>query len=137
LISDDPSTPLVIKALQGDKESVGYEAYRITIDGWPCRGKQRSPLRDALCLAGVFERSGRTQAMVYEALRRHPEDEKHRIEEVLRRIQTMFDQFGEELDLVRGQKRLVGLCSAIRIEPVRIKSDPPEKATGLGPRPSG
>jgi hypothetical protein len=75
--------------------------------------------------------------MVYEALRRHPEAEKHRIEEVLRRIQTMFDQFGEELDLVRGQKRLDGLCSALRIEPVRIKSDPPEKATGLGPRPSG
>jgi hypothetical protein len=128
----------VIKALQGEKESVGYEAYRITINGWPPREEQRSPLRDALCLAGVFERSDRTRAMIYAALRLHPKAEEHRIKEVLRRIQTMFDQFGKQLDLKRGQDRLDGLCLALGIEPASIKSvAPPGEVTGLGSRPSG
>jgi len=62
----------MVRALQGEKESVGYEAYRIATEGWPSSASERAEIRDALCLAAIFEGSGRTQAMVYRALKRHP-----------------------------------------------------------------
>jgi ABC-type phosphate/phosphonate transport system ATPase subunit len=121
----------VIKALQGERRSIGYEAYRITVSGWPSQEERRSQLRDALCLAGVFESSDRTRAMIYSALRLHPEGEKQHIMDVLRRIQMMFTEFGDQLELKRGQDRLVGLCRALGIDPASIGSAaPPEKKSG-------
>ncbi|GAA1032098.1 hypothetical protein GCM10009557_29510 [Virgisporangium ochraceum] len=102
----------VMTALQGEKEAVGYEAYRIGAKGWPQRLDEREQLRDALCLAFIFEGSDRTRAMIYRALKEYPRPGHPELEETLTKLLAVFeeaDDLGVDWDLHRGWKRLAML----------------------------
>lgn len=99
----------VMTALQGDKEAVGYEAYRLGEEGWPKPGKRRSDLRDALYLAFVFESSDRTRALIHRALKSYPPDDRAELVETLKKLTATFKEaqaLGSDWRLYRGWKRL-------------------------------
>src|SRR3954454_11205086 len=59
--------------LQGDKNQVGAVAMRVWSDRFPHSSgrwstQRRCELFEALCLAAVFQRSGRTRSLIYGAL---------------------------------------------------------------------
>jgi hypothetical protein len=111
----------VITALQGDKEAVGYEAYRIGEEGWPEPSDEREQVRDALCLALVFESSDRTRAMIHSALRSYPRDRHEELGQTLLKILAVFDDaqaLGPDWDLRRGWRRLVMLGTMLDIPEV-------------------
>lgn len=102
----------VITALQGEKEAVGYEAYRLSESGWPGGLEERKQLLDALCLAFIFERSDRTRALIYRALQNSPAGERTQIENALNKFVAVFaDAEGNEVDwdLHRAWNRLAML----------------------------
>ena len=55
-------------ALQGTKEAVAATASRISAGKLPYFATHRHELFESLCLAAVFERSGRSRALIYAAL---------------------------------------------------------------------
>ncbi|MEV2227896.1 hypothetical protein AB0H69_04805 [Streptomyces phaeochromogenes] len=103
----------VIKALQGEKEAVAYQAYLVTVNGWPSRRSDRTDLRNALCLAGVFGSSDRTRALVHQALRKHPQDEIAEVRNVLDHLEEIFDMYDDQDALERGKRRLAGIRRAV------------------------
>jgi hypothetical protein len=108
----------VITALQGDKAAVGYEAYRIGRDGWPPSSSEREQRREALCLAFIFERSDRTSAMVYSAMRRYPDAHRAELEKTLHHLYVSFEEAQEldvDFDLRRGWERLAMLARMLKV----------------------
>jgi hypothetical protein len=110
-----------VKALQGEKESIGYEAHRIATGSWPTSVDERAEIRDALCLAAIFEGSDRSQAIVYRALKQHPSEEREQLKEAIVRIVDMFDDAERaeaDMDLDRGWRRLKALSKVLRFDDV-------------------
>ena len=108
----------VMTALQGEKEAVGYEAYRIGEKGWPQRLEEREQLRDGLCLAFIFERSDRTRAMIYRALKRYPKAQHPELEATLTKLLAVFEdaqKLGFDWDLHRGWDRLAMLGKMLNV----------------------
>lgn len=61
----------VIKALQGEKETIAYVAYKVCDGAWRkqlSRGDFRKDLIAALCLAFLLEGADRAKALVFSAL---------------------------------------------------------------------
>ncbi len=81
----------VIAALQGEKEAVGYEAYRLVVSGWPEDPAERRQVCDALCLAFVFERSDRSRALIAGAVDKAAQDERSTVSQSLTQISHLFE----------------------------------------------
>lgn len=106
-----------IKALQGDKESVGYEAYRLSQGQLPRSKKRRNELINSLCLAAVFEASGRSRTMVYRALSRILDEYPEEVIATILEIEKNFNDYEHLTDLSRGRERLTSLRNALRLDP--------------------
>jgi hypothetical protein len=105
----------LIKALQGDRESIAYIAYRFSRDGrWPRSKSQREHIIEALCLSAIFEPSDRARVFIFSALCDYPD--KGQVVEVLQSVVGNFQRFREQLDLRRGIEHLNLLCRALGIE---------------------
>ena len=89
----------------GNKESVGYIAYRIGEgDGkFPRRAKRRKEILMALCLAAIFEGSGRSRTLLYRALckgRRRYGDE---VTGIIDDIESNFEAYAGSPSWKRGK----------------------------------
>jgi hypothetical protein len=105
----------VISAQQGTKEAVGYEAHRIATDGWPKDRKERARIREALCLAFVFEPSDRSRALIYEAVKKADADDKS---DLVRQLTSLISTFRNlerdtEWDLHRAWPKIAILGTAL------------------------
>lgn len=103
----------LVRALQGDMASVGYEAYRVGTDGWPKSPAESRALCDALCLSAVFEKSDRSRALIYRALRKIPAAHMDDLGSTIGELKRIFDPVesaNNGLDVERGQRRLRALA---------------------------
>src|SRR5215212_8069639 len=105
----------LIQALQGEKESIGFTALRLSREGLPQDELFRSRVIEALVQAAVFSGSDRARAMVYSVLRDNYHDYKPEIDRAIASVEGKFKQFEKyqldpkELDLERGNRRLRAL----------------------------
>jgi hypothetical protein len=88
----------MVRALQGEKESVAYVAVQVREEGLPDDKERRAQLLTALYLAILFQKSDRTRALVFSALR-HSYYKKHREEvmEMLKRLTVDFTRYQKHL----------------------------------------
>lgn len=108
----------VIRALQGNKETVGYIAFRLSEGN---RRLLRNPRRRreilmALCLAAVFEKSGRSRTLIYRALEKAKKTYEDEVIGLVDEIETHFDDYEKISKLEKGRKRLGQLRQALSIE---------------------
>lgn len=108
----------ILKALQGEKESVGFTAMHFARVGLPADQHERDQVITSLVQAAVFSGSDRARAMIYHVLRTKADNQ-----EVAAAVQNMDRLFGtaeawgldpEELDLERGLRRIEALKKALR-----------------------
>ena len=109
--------------LQGDKEAVAAVATRIRNGRMPWRKRNRSELLEAMCLAAVFERSGRSRSLVYAALTKAMARRISRRHHLQRgRISAVITRNSPYTDLARAQRRLFALRAALSMnDDLRIR----------------
>ena len=105
-----------IRALQGNKESVGYIAFKLSEGKFPRRAGRRKEILMSLCLAAIFEGSGRSRTMIYKALRGAMETYRAEVIEMIHEIEKNFLESVDDSKLVKGNKRLKQLRRALRLE---------------------
>jgi hypothetical protein len=103
----------MLRALQGEKEAVGYMAFSLSEGRLPRSPRRRREILKSLCLAAVFEGSDRSRVLVYEALRRHARHDDDEVKEIVDSIESRFADMSELADLNRGQRRLAALKAAL------------------------
>ena len=110
--------------LQGDKEAVAAVATRIRNGRMPWRKRNRSELLEAMCLAAVFERSGRSRSLVYAALTKAMAREEYR-EDIISNVEdisAVITRNSPYTDLARAQRRLFALRAALSMnDDLRIR----------------
>lgn len=119
-------------ALQGTKEAVAAGASAITRKRIPSYdGRYRRAIFEGLCLAAVFERSGRTRSLIYAALNtamKTPSYQKE-ITRIIRDKTLVIDRGGPYTDLTVAHRRLVALEAALNLGgDVRLRIGPREMA---------
>jgi hypothetical protein len=119
----------VLKALQGEKEAIGYIAFQIAEGGveLPKDAKRRKEVITGLCLAPVFEGSDRSRVLVFAALRRICEHEAYQ-QEVEKAVRTIEERFNskafEHLDLKHGRARLADLMRSLGLKSSKELTSP-------------
>jgi hypothetical protein len=103
----------VLRALQGEKEGVGYMAFSLSEGRLPWNTRRRRDILKSLCLAAVFEGSDRSRALVYGALRRHAAEHRKEVDEIVSSVENRFSDMRNLADLERGQRRLEALQAAL------------------------
>jgi hypothetical protein len=130
--------------LQGDKNAVAAVAMRVwsgRFPRWPVphSTRHRRELFEALCLAAVFQRSGRSRSLIYGALAdagrtdRYRQADRYReeIRETVDRITKIVSRSSAYTDLTGARRRLTALRAALRLDPdVRVRLDRFELDTG-------
>lgn len=104
-----------IRALQGQKETVAYIAYRLS-EGrgrFPWSAKRRKDVLMSLCLAALFEKSGRSRTLLYRALGRAATQHRDEVMGIIEDIEQHFEDYGEISRLEKGRKRLEQLKLAL------------------------
>lgn len=119
--------------LQGDKNAVAAVAMRVRSGRFPrWRTQHRRELFEALCLAAVFQRSGRSRSLVYGALAnavrkgeyRQADKYRREIRETVDRITVIVSQSSAYTDLARARRMLIDLRAALRLDSdVRLRLD--------------
>ncbi|HEX7214061.1 MAG TPA: phosphoribosyltransferase [Methylomirabilota bacterium] len=119
--------------LQGDKNAAAAVAVRVRAGRFPqWRSKRRRELFDALCVAAVFQRSGRSRALIYGALENagrrgqfeNADTYRSEIRETVDRITMIVGQGSAYTDLTRGRRLLLDLRAALHLDPdVRLRVD--------------
>lgn len=104
----------MLRALQGQKEAVGYMAFTLSEGRLPWRAQRRRELLKSLCLAAVFTGSGRSRVLVYEALRRHSRHHREEVQAIVTSIEAHFAEMRGLTDLARGERRLDALRAALK-----------------------
>src|ERR1700722_1955958 len=110
--------------LQGDSETVAAVATRVRHGELPWRTRDRRELLEAMCLAAVFERSGRSRSLLYAALVRAMAREESRAEIIsnVEDISTVITRNSPYTDLARARRRLFALRAALSInDDLRIR----------------
>jgi phosphoribosylpyrophosphate synthetase len=110
--------------LQGDSETVAAVATRVRHGGLPWRTRDRRELLRAMCLATVFERSGRSRSLLYAALVRAMAREEYRVEIIssVEDISAVITRNSPYTDLARARRRLFALRAALSInDDLRIR----------------
>jgi hypothetical protein len=103
----------VLRALQGEKEAVGYMAFSLGEGRLPWTRQRRRDILKSLCLAAVFEGSDRSRALVYEALRRHAGRHRSEVDDIVSSVESRFNEVQDLVDLERGKRRLQALRAAL------------------------
>jgi hypothetical protein len=85
----------LVKALQGEKESLAYVAFQLARGAITVDPVFRDELLASLCLAAMFESSDRCRALVYEAIRECSRTYASTITQHLDRIESLRDTFPE------------------------------------------
>ena len=119
-----------IQALQGSKESVAYMARRLRKGQLPSSTHRLGELIDALCLAAIFERSGRSRILVYRALSRVHAEYPDELRRTIQEIEKDFDKYKDYTDLSRGRKRLTKLKKALCLSSDEHQCDNANKEPG-------
>jgi hypothetical protein len=119
--------------LQGDKNAVAAVAMRVRGGRFPrWRTQHRRELFEALCLAAVFQRSGRSRSLVYGALVNAGRGEeyqqvsryRHEIRETVDRITVIVSQSSAYTDMARARRMLIDLRAALQLDPdIRLRID--------------
>lgn len=115
--------------LQGGKEAVAAAAKRIRDGELPHRiprisRKRRRSLLEALCLAAVFEGSGRSRALIYAALGRTVELDRYtsEINEIVGDLSAVIVRNSPYTDLSRATRRIYALRAALNLDgDVRVR----------------
>ena len=98
--------------LLGEKETVAFAALKLLRDGLPRDLEERKLVLSALLQACVFEGSDRARALLYRVIECERKKYGNEIQDAFKSISDTFDsmdRYGfqqEELDLVRGRRRL-------------------------------
>ena len=105
----------MLKALQGERESIAFAAYSIGRGRAPRSKKRRQDLIRSLCLAALFESSDRSRALIYEALVKLAEKHDDEIRPIVDDLERLLNRIGTEaeLDVRRGEDRLAQLRKAL------------------------
>jgi Phosphoribosyl transferase domain len=119
--------------LQGDKNAVAAVAMRVRGGRFPrWSTKHRRELFEALCLAAVFQRSGRSRSLVYGALAsvgqpgeyRLAEKYRQEIQQTVDRITLIVSRSSAYTDLGRARRMLVDLRAALYLDnDIRLRLD--------------
>ena len=113
--------------IQGEKETAAAAAVRI-------RSMKRSPRSQelqALCLASVFERSGRTRSLIHAALKAQQVNHPDVIRDIVDQITVVIGRNASYTDLTRARRRLISLRSALSLDgDTRTRIDAIEIYTG-------
>ncbi|MFI5959005.1 phosphoribosyltransferase [Cryptosporangium sp. NPDC051539] len=117
--------------IKGEKEEAAVAAIRIRND------KKAPSIQElqALCLASVFERSGRTRSLIYGTLleeqKRFPEE----IRDILDQIAEVVARNAAYTDLTRARRRLISLRAALSLDgDTRTRVDIVERYTASARR---
>jgi hypothetical protein len=113
--------------IQGEKETAAAAAVRIL-------SKKRGPRRpelQALCLASVFERSGRTRSLIHGALKAQQVNHPDEIRGIVDQITMVIGRNASYTNLTRARRRLISLRSALSLDgDTRTRIDAIEVCTG-------
>ena len=104
-----------LQALQGEKEAVAYVAFQVSKGQIPRRKKKREEILQSLCLAAVYEKSGRSRVMIYSALQQAAGAYSQEVSDAVKSIEKRFDDFRGITDLSTAEKRLAELKSALGV----------------------
>ncbi len=124
-----------VSAFQGEKEVVAAAASEVDGKKLPHKipyysARKRQRLIYSLCLAAVFERSGRSRALLYSALNNTMNSSARYFEEVaeaLDRIGSVIHRNSPYTDLWKARHRLFALRAALNLDGVRrIRLLPPD-----------
>ena len=109
----------IIRSLQGSKESVGYIAFKLSEGKFPKRASRRKEILTSLCLAAIFEGSGRSRTLLYMALRRAMETYRVEVIAIIGPLEKHFLQsWVGAPELEKGKKRLKQLRQALDLDEV-------------------
>ena len=118
--------------LQGDKDAVAVVAMGVQSGRFPRRlpvysTRRRCELFEALCIAAVFERSGRSRSLIYGALAsaaRRKGKYSQEIVSIVDRTTVIVSRSSAYTDMTRARRRLVDLRAALSFDKdVRIRLD--------------
>lgn len=104
-----------LEALQGDKEAVAYIAFEVSKAKIPSSKRRREEVLEALCLAVIYQKSGRSRVMIYSALKEVLKMHKREVHDAIESIEKRFDEFRGITDLSTADNRLSELKSALRM----------------------
>jgi hypothetical protein len=118
----------IIKALQGEKESVAYIALQISKREGFWQGKE-DDIIDSLVLAWVYERSDRSRAILLAALKKLKENKQTNVEDSVKRITELLFNYEElvlapknlQEDIKRHKERLDDLNNALKLNQAPIR----------------
>jgi hypothetical protein len=119
IVKTQAAREALIQALQGEKESIGFTALRLSREGVPQEDLFRNEVITALVQAAVFSGSDRARAMVYSVLRDNYHAYQSEIDRAIASVEDKFKQFekydldAKELDLERGNRRLRALKTVV------------------------
>lgn len=102
-----------IQALQGEKQAVAYVAFQVSKGQIPRAKWRREEVLQSLCLAAVYEKSGRSRVMIYSALQQAKGKYSQEVHDAVRSIDKRFEEFRGITDLSKADKRLAELKSAL------------------------
>jgi hypothetical protein len=112
--------------IQGEKETAAAAAIRI---GSQTRAPHLEELQ-ALCLAAVFERSGRTRSLIHGALKGQPKEHHNQIRQIVDQITVVIARNASYTDLKRARRRLISLRSVLSLDgDTRTRIDAIERYT--------
>lgn len=123
IVKEQAAREALIQALQGEKESVGFTALRLSREGLPQDDVFRNQIIEALVQAAVFSGSDRARAIVYSVLKDNYHDYQPEIDRAITSVEGKFKQFekyqldSKELDLERGNRRLRALNKILKEDP--------------------
>ena len=103
----------IIRALQGNKETVGYIAFKLSEGEFPRRAKRRKEILMSLCLAAIYESSGRSRTLLYRALKKSMERYSSEVAAIIADIEKHFEVYVEVSKLEKATKRLQQLKIAL------------------------
>ena len=105
----------VVKALQGERESVAFVAYRLYQKPELLHGSTADETIAALCLAWMFESSDRARAIVLAALRALQPGHAARIKSVREHLRGIASAYSAipDTDIRKGRDRLKQLGEAL------------------------
>lgn len=104
-----------LEALQGDKKAVAYIALEVSKEKIPRSKKRREEILESLCLAVIYQDSGRSRVMIYSALREVSNKYKQEVHDSVKSIEKRFDEFRGITDLSTADKRFGELRAALEI----------------------
>ena len=106
---------LLLRALQGEKESVGFMALEIARRPSMVTAENRERLLTALCTSWVFESSSRARAIILRALKLFNSEHHKEISDLLKEIERDFDEYDKKFQKKELEERRALLKTLITV----------------------